>query len=69
MKKYKLSYKKIRRIVEKLKQNYDLIIFDTSTETLLDYTKEIMKEVEKNNIYFRCKYVRSKKIRKTSKNL
>lgn len=45
--KYKLSYKKIRRIVEKLKQNYDLIIFDTSTETLLDYTKEIMNEVEK----------------------
>ena len=24
-----------------------MIIFDTSTETLLDYTKEIMKEVEK----------------------
>ncbi len=42
MKKYKLSYKKkIRRIVEKLKQNYDLIIFDTSTETLLDYKKKL----------------------------
>ena len=40
--KYKLSYKKIKNIIEKLKENYDLIIFDTSAESFLDYTREII---------------------------
>ena len=37
--KYKLSYKKIKNIIEKIKENYDLIIFDTSAESFLDYTR------------------------------
>lgn len=40
--KYKLSYKKIKNIIEKLKEDYDIIIFDTSAESFLDYTKEII---------------------------
>ena len=40
--KYKLSNKKIRRINEQLKEDYDIIIFDTSSESFLDYTKEII---------------------------
>lgn len=40
--KYKLSYKKIKNIINKLKESYDFIIFDTSSECFLDYTKEII---------------------------
>ena len=40
--KYKLSNKKIRRINEQLKEDYENIIFDTSSESFLDYTKEII---------------------------
>ena len=40
--KYKLSYKKLKQIVEKLKEEYNYIIFDTSSECFLDYTKEII---------------------------
>ena len=39
---YKLSYKKIKNVIEELKNNYDLIIIDTSSETFLDYTREII---------------------------
>ena len=39
---YKLSDKKMKNIIDELKQNYDLIIIDTSSETFLDYTKELV---------------------------
>ena len=39
---YKLSYKKIKNVIEELKNNYDLIIIDTSSETFFDYTREII---------------------------
>lgn len=40
--KYKLSYKKLKQIVDILKEKYNYIIFDTSSECFLDYTKEII---------------------------
>lgn len=40
--KYKLSSKKIRKINEELKKEYDIVIYDTSSESFLDYTKEII---------------------------
>ena len=39
---YKLSYKKMKNVIEELKNDYDLIIIDTSSETFLDYTREII---------------------------
>ncbi len=41
--KYKISNEKIKIILEKLKENYDLIIIDTSSECFFDCTKEIMR--------------------------
>lgn len=41
--KYKISSMKIKNIFAKLKENYDVIIVDTSSECFFDYTKEIMK--------------------------
>ena len=40
---YQISKKKIVTILLKLKERYDAIIIDTSSECFLDYTKEIMK--------------------------
>lgn len=39
---YKLSNKKLKNIIEELQNSYDLIIIDTSSETFLDYTREII---------------------------
>ena len=41
--KYKINNEKIKIILEKLKENYDMIIIDTSSECFFDCTKEIMK--------------------------
>lgn len=41
--KYQISKTKVKSILDKLKENYDVIIIDTSSECFLDYTKEIMK--------------------------
>ncbi len=41
--KYKISNEKIKIILEKLKENYDMIIIDTSSECFFDCTKEIMR--------------------------
>ena len=46
--KYKISSSKIKNILEKLKQKYDVIIIDTSSECFFDYTKEIMKNSNLN---------------------
>lgn len=40
---YQISKTKIKTILSKLKEKYDAIIIDTSSECFLDYTKEIMK--------------------------
>ena len=39
---YKLSNKKMKNIIEELKDIYDLIIIDTSSETFFDYTREMI---------------------------
>ncbi len=40
---YKISSIKMKNILEKLREKYEIIIIDTSSECFLDYTKEIMK--------------------------
>ena len=40
--KFKISGIKVRNILERLKNIYDVIIIDTSSECFFDYTKEIM---------------------------
>lgn len=44
------SNTKIRNIIIKLKKEYDLIILDTSSESLLDYTKEFIR-ISDNSIF------------------
>ena len=46
--KYKISSVKIKNILLKLKEKYNLIIIDTSSECFFDYTKEIMKNSNYN---------------------
>ena len=41
--KYKISSEKIKNILSKLKEKYEIIIIDTSSECFFDYTKEIIK--------------------------
>lgn len=48
--KYKISNEKIKFVLEELKQYYDTIIIDTSSECFFDYTKNILKN--SNNILF-----------------
>ena len=40
---YKINPDKIKKLMEKLKAKYDLIIVDTSSDCFLDFTKEIVK--------------------------
>ena len=39
---YKLSYKKMNEVINELKEDYDVIIFDTAPYNFLEYTKEII---------------------------
>jgi len=48
--KYKISSEKIEFILEELKQYYDVIIVDTSSECFFDYTKNILNDSD--NILF-----------------
>ena len=41
--KYKISSEKVKNILSKLKEKYEIIIIDTSSECFFDYTKEIIK--------------------------
>lgn len=41
--KYQISSTKVDKILEKLKEKYNTIIIDTSSECFFDYTKQIMK--------------------------
>lgn len=45
---YQISKVKIKTILSKLKERYNVIILDTSSECFLDYTKEIMKNSNMN---------------------
>ena len=45
--KYKIEKNKIKNTLEKLKEKYDLILIDTTSECFFDYTKEIL---EKSNL-------------------
>ena len=44
---YKLSNKKMKNIIEELKNNYDLIIIDNSSEAFFDYTREMVNNSNK----------------------
>ena len=46
--KYKISSEKVKNILSKLKEKYEIIIIDTSSECFLDYTKEIIKNSNLN---------------------
>ena len=46
--KYKISSEKIEFILEELKQYYDVIIIDTSSECFFDYTKNILNNIKFN---------------------
>ena len=46
--KYKISNKKIKNILLKLKEEYDVIIIETSSECFFDYTKVILNNSELN---------------------
>lgn len=46
--KYKISSEKVKNILLKLKEKYDVIIIDTSSECFFDYTKEIIKNSNLN---------------------
>ena len=46
--KYKISSEKIKNILLKLKEKYEIIIIDTSSECFFDYTKEIIKNSNLN---------------------
>ena len=39
---YKLSNKKMKNVIDELKNIYDLIIIDTSSDTFFDYTREMI---------------------------
>lgn len=41
--KYKISSEKVKNILSKLKEKYEIIIIDTSSECFFDYTKELIK--------------------------
>ena len=45
---YKLSDKKMKNIVEELKEIYDLIIIDTSSHAFFDYTREFINCSDKS---------------------
>ena len=45
--KNKINFEKIKELLEKLKEKYDLILFDTSSETNLKYVKTLLVNIEK----------------------
>ena len=46
--KYKISSEKVKNILSKLKEKYEIIIIDTSSECFFDYTKKIIKNSNLN---------------------
>lgn len=45
--KNKINFEKIKELLEKLKEKYDLILFDTSSEINLKYVKTLLVNIEK----------------------
>ena len=45
--KNKINFEKIKELLEKLKEKYDLILFDTSSETNLKYVKTLLVNIER----------------------
>lgn len=62
--KYQISSTKVKSILEKLKQEYDTIIIDTSSECFFDYTKEIMINSNFNIFILEANLSEIKKARK-----
>ena len=62
--KYKISSEKIKNILSKLKENYDVIIIDTSSECFFDYTKEAIKNSNLNIFILEANLLEIKKAKK-----
>lgn len=61
---YQISKLKIKTILSQLKQLYDVIVIDTSSECFLDYTKEIMKYSSTNIFLVEANLIEIKKAKK-----
>lgn len=59
--KYKISSSKIKNIIEELKESYDYIIIDTSSECFFDYTKNIINNSDLNIYLFEPNLLEIKK--------
>ena len=62
--KYKISSEKVKNILLKLKEKYDVIIIDTSSECFFDYTKEIIKNSNLNIFILEANLLEIKKAKK-----
>lgn len=62
--KYQISSIKVKNILNKLKEKYDIIIIDTSSECFFDYTKEIMKLCNLNIFITEANLLEIKKAKK-----
>ena len=62
--KYKISSEKIKNILSKLKENYNVIIIDTSSECFFDYTKEAIKNSNLNIFILEANLLEIKKAKK-----
>lgn len=62
--KYQISSIKIKNILNKLQQKYDIIIIDTSAECFFDYTREIMKLCNLNIFITEANLLEIKKAKK-----
>ena len=62
--KYQISSTKIKNILEKVKQAYDMIIIDTTSECFFDYTREIMKLSNLNIFILEANLLEIKKAKK-----
>lgn len=62
--KYQISSMKIKNMLEKLKQTYDVIIIDTTSECFFDYTKEIMKMSNQNVFILEANLLEIKKAKR-----
>lgn len=59
--KYKISYSKIKNILEELKEYYDYIIIDNSAECFFDYTKNIINNSDLNIYLLEANLIEIKK--------
>lgn len=64
--KYKISSEKVKNILSKLKEKYEIIIIDTSSECFFDYTKEIIKNSNLNIFILEANLLEIKKAKNLS---